>query len=241
MDTSERILIVNADDFGQTSGVNRGIIEAHENGIVTSASLMVHGAAAEEAAEYVRRNSTLGIGLHLDLGEWTKREDGWHARYEVVHLNDLAAVRDELFRQLHLFRNLVGREPSHLDSHQHVHREGSARDIASELAHTLKVPLRHFSRQITYCGQFYGQPWQGQNMAQAVSVQALIAIIRSLRPGITELACHPAYPEGLESDYLEERVLEVQTLCHPEVRAAIASENILMRSFADSAAKQLST
>ena len=47
---SERILVVNADDFGQSEGVNRGIIEAHTNGIVTSASLMVRWPAAREAS-----------------------------------------------------------------------------------------------------------------------------------------------------------------------------------------------
>ena len=49
-----RIVIVNADDFGQTAGVNRGVVEAHELGIVTSASMLVYHEAADEAARYVR-------------------------------------------------------------------------------------------------------------------------------------------------------------------------------------------
>jgi predicted glycoside hydrolase/deacetylase ChbG (UPF0249 family) len=49
-----RQLIVNADDFGQSAGVNRGVIEAHENGIVTSASLMVRWPDAADAARYAR-------------------------------------------------------------------------------------------------------------------------------------------------------------------------------------------
>jgi len=51
----ERRLIVNADDFGQSPGINRGIMEAHERGIVTSVSLMVRWPAAVEAAAYARR------------------------------------------------------------------------------------------------------------------------------------------------------------------------------------------
>src|SRR5262249_22921163 len=65
--TATRYLIVNADDFGRSAGVNRGIIQAHEQGIVTSASLMVHWPAAREAAEYGRGRPGLSLGLHFDL------------------------------------------------------------------------------------------------------------------------------------------------------------------------------
>ena len=62
-----RRVIVNADDFGQSTGVNRGIIEAHEHGIVTSASLMVTGDAYDEAVALAHENPRLGVGLHLTL------------------------------------------------------------------------------------------------------------------------------------------------------------------------------
>jgi len=58
-------LIVNADDFGLTSGVNRAIIELHQAGVVTSTSLMARAGATEEAVEHARSNPTLGIGCHL--------------------------------------------------------------------------------------------------------------------------------------------------------------------------------
>jgi chitin disaccharide deacetylase len=63
----QRSLIVNADDFGQSPGVNRGTIKTCEQGIVTSASLMVRGPAA--AGAYGQERPTLSLGLHLDLGE----------------------------------------------------------------------------------------------------------------------------------------------------------------------------
>jgi predicted glycoside hydrolase/deacetylase ChbG (UPF0249 family) len=68
-----RFLIVNADDFGLTSGINRGIIEAHEHGIVTSASLMVRYPAAREAADYAKAHPELSVGLHFEAGEWRYR------------------------------------------------------------------------------------------------------------------------------------------------------------------------
>src|SRR5689334_23604636 len=60
-------LIVTADDFGLTEGVNRAILHAHKEGIVTSASLMVNGPAVDSAVAMARANPTLDIGLHLNL------------------------------------------------------------------------------------------------------------------------------------------------------------------------------
>ena len=56
-----KYLIVNADDFGLTPGINAGIVTAHEQGIVSSTTLMVHGAAAEEAAAWARARPALGV------------------------------------------------------------------------------------------------------------------------------------------------------------------------------------
>ena len=80
----KRFLIVNADDFGLSDGVNRGIIEAAEHGIVTSASLMVRQPAAAAAAAYARNGGKLSVGLHLDLGEWYYRDGEWLPLYSVV-------------------------------------------------------------------------------------------------------------------------------------------------------------
>ena len=64
-----RQLIVNADDFGQSHSVNRGILAAHERGIVTSTSLMVRWPAAAKAAALGRTHPRLSLGLHVDLGD----------------------------------------------------------------------------------------------------------------------------------------------------------------------------
>src|SRR5215831_10941523 len=121
-----RYLIVNADDFGLSPGTNRGIIEACERGILTSASLMVRYPPAAEAADYARRNPALSVGLHADLAEWVFRDGEWKPVYEVVPATDKQALADELARQLDAFRRLMGRDPDHLDSHQHVHRNEPA-------------------------------------------------------------------------------------------------------------------
>src|ERR1043166_9167956 len=115
-----RSLIVNADDFGASRGVNRGIIEAHEHGIVTSASLMVDGAAAAEAAEFARGTTDLGVGLHVELRRWRRGLPPWRgAALSTAGVRRHA--RRELQRQLDRFRLLVGRDPTHLDSRSEEH------------------------------------------------------------------------------------------------------------------------
>ena len=91
----ERQLIVNADDFGRSVGINRGILRAHREGIVTSASLMVRWPAAGDAAAWARRRDDVSIGLHPDLGEWIVRDSSWEPVYEVVDADDGPAVAGE--------------------------------------------------------------------------------------------------------------------------------------------------
>jgi predicted glycoside hydrolase/deacetylase ChbG (UPF0249 family) len=230
---SKRSLIVNADDFGLSEGVNRGIIEAHERGIVTSASLMVLQPAAASAAAYSREHARLSLGLHLDLGEWAYDGEAWVPVYGVVPLDDPAVVAGELERQLGIFRRLVVREPTHLDSHQHVHLDEPVRSAAIELARRLGVPLRHLSAGIRYCGRFYGQTARGRPLPEAITVESLIAIATGLPPGLTELGCHPGRETAAESPYGPERSTEVDVLSHPSVRIHLGAAGIELCSFRD--------
>ena len=241
--SAERRLIVNADDFGQSPAVNRGAIDAHERGIVTSASLMVRWPAAREAAAYARGQPRLSVGLHLDLGEWAYRERAWVALYQVAPSADAAAVAAEIDRQLAAFRELLGRDPTHLDSHQHVHREEPARSLLVERARRLGIPVRHYTRAVRYSGAFYGQTGRGEPLPEAITVEALIALVKALPAGVTELGCHPGAAETPDpsalptashrSMYEAERPRELAVLCDPRVREAIAEEGIALRSFRD--------
>ncbi|HLH63578.1 MAG TPA: ChbG/HpnK family deacetylase [Ktedonobacteraceae bacterium] len=228
---TRRYLIVNADDFGLSAGVNRGIIEAFEYGIVTSSSLMVNRIGAEEAAAYARRQPKLGLGLHIDLGEWAYRDGEWVTLYEEVPLDDARAVEGEIARQLASFRFLVGREPDHLDSHQHVHREEPVQSIVTGIGEKLAIPVRHFSPQIGYRGEFYGQTEEGEPYTETISVDALIKTLEALPPGITELCCHPGYGDDLDTMYRAERAIEVQTLRDARIWAALDELGIELCSF----------
>jgi predicted glycoside hydrolase/deacetylase ChbG (UPF0249 family) len=226
------LLVVNADDFGISEGVNRGIAEAHERGVVTSASLMVLRETAAAAAAYAGRRPALSVGLHLDLGEWVYDGGEWRTTYARVPLDDRDAVTAEIERQLTRFRELMGRDPTHVDSHQHVHREQPAASVVRRLGQQLGIPVRHFSR-LRYCGDFYGQAAQGEPYPEGIGVERLIAVLRALPSGATELACHPGYPDGLRSPYAAEREAEVRALCDLRVRAALDHGDVALHSFAD--------
>lgn len=218
------MLIVNADDFGASEGINRGIIEAHTAGIVTSASLMVTSAAAAEAAALAREHDELSVGLHWDL-------DGEQAN-PAVDLDDPAAVRAELRRQLDLFQELVGQPPTHIDSHHHIHRSAEIRPIARALAAPLGVPVRE-DGTVRYIGGFYAQwEWLVTDLHH-VSPEFLIWILHNeVGQGWTEIACHPGYvSEDFTSVYLTEREVELATLKHPAVRDEIRSLGIRLASY----------
>ncbi len=192
---------MNADDLGYTEGVNRGILEAHERGIVTSASLMVDRPAAAHGVELAAGSPRLAVGLHAVVdGIQPERCD------------------DELERQLARFRELVGSEPTHVDSHHHTHRDRNLLPAFEALADRYALPLR--DRAAPHCGDFYGEP--------AIGVARLLEVLDRLGDGTTELGCHPGYAAGLESTYTAEREVELRTLTDPFVRARLDELGIVL-------------
>ena len=132
-----RRLIVNADDFGASSSINRAVIQAHREGILTSASLMVNGAAFEEAVEFAKAHRKLGVGLHLVLcrgrstlpferipslvertGEFAHRPV-W-AGFKYYFLPVRQQLREEITAQFEKFAQ-TGLELDHVNGHLHFH------------------------------------------------------------------------------------------------------------------------
>jgi predicted glycoside hydrolase/deacetylase ChbG (UPF0249 family) len=215
-----RHLIVNADDFGACSGVNRGIVKAHRRGIVTSASLMVGMPGSEEAARLARECHALSVGLHASF------RDEW-----VEPAADLSDSWASLDAQLIRFTELMGRRPTHLDSHHHVHTRPGLLPHFRQVAKQCGIPLRECSR-VRYCSCFYGQ-WAGERHPEQVSAAGLIRILANeIDHGVTELACHPGCADpALVSSYAVERELELRTLCDGRVRDFLDSCGIALVSF----------
>jgi predicted glycoside hydrolase/deacetylase ChbG (UPF0249 family) len=225
-----RFLIVNADDLGLSEAVDAGVFAAHERGVVTSASLMVRQGAAKAAAGHAGAHPELAIGLHIDLGEWIYESGEWIQAYLHCDSDDATAVEAECRTQLERFRVLLGRDPTHLDSHQHVHESKPVTAVAEALAAELRVPLRN--RAVRYEGGFYGQSGKGEPFPEGIAPEALIELIHALPPGWTEIGCHPAAGPVPTSSYDAERQVELRTLCDPRVREALNVTNVKLCSFA---------
>ncbi len=144
-------LIVNADDLGWTAGVNRGIAEAHRNGIVTSASLIANGAAFDDGVKTAKALPAMGVGVHLNLSdgaplcgaktvaslvdEQGKLSGGPEQLLLKLARRKLkpAEVEREWDAQIEKVRR-AGISPTHLDGHKHVHMLPGLFPIALKLA-----------------------------------------------------------------------------------------------------------
>jgi predicted glycoside hydrolase/deacetylase ChbG (UPF0249 family) len=211
-----KYLIVNGDDFGASRGVNRGIFEAHRRGILTSASLMVNAPGSEEAAALSQSAPLLSVGLHADLPSADGRSG-----------------REELHRQLARFKTLLGRLPTHLDSHHNVHRDARLLPHFLELAQQYELPLREHSA-VRYFSKFYGR-WGGETHTEQINSESLARMMATdIEEGVTELSCHPGYVEAASpSGYSAEREIELRTLCDPAIRRVLAEQSIQLISYQD--------
>jgi chitin disaccharide deacetylase len=217
-----KYLIVNGDDFGASRGVNRGILEAHRRGILTSTSLMVNSPGAEDAVTLSRDAPELSVGLHVDLpSEAGKGHAG------------SPQVQAELREQLARFQALMGRPPTHLDSHHNVHRDPRLLPHFLEIAQEHGLPLREHSR-VRYFSKFYGR-WGGKTHLEQLSVESLARMLRTeIGTGVTELSCHPGYLDpDFPTGYSAEREAELRTLCNPRIRETLAQESIQLIGYRD--------
>jgi len=252
MPATEKRLIVNADDLGRTPGINAGIFEAHDRGLVTSATLMVGFTPAEEAIDAWTRSPEIGIGLHVALTGGRPLSP----REEVPSLVDgegrfpakpdgLAGARPEevmaeVEAQFERFRILAGRLPTHLDSHHHSHRLPVVCDALVGLAGRYSLPVRNASEEVgarlrqagVTTSDFFVERFFGPE----ARLEVLLEILGDLAPGVTELMCHPAkVDEALrcDSSYVDEREQELAVLTHPEAIRAIREEGILLTHFGE--------
>jgi predicted glycoside hydrolase/deacetylase ChbG (UPF0249 family) len=221
-----KYLIVNADDFGAGAGINRGIEEGHRSGIVTSTSLMVDEPFSAEAAAVSAELPRLSAGLHVKL-------TSEHGEL-LIDIRDTALCREEVLRQLNRFRELVGSEPTHLDSHHDVHLRPPLDRVFAELAEPRGLPVR-WKSPVRMRNSFYGQLADGTSSLEQIGVENLERILRKkVTEGLNQIACHPGYvDEQFSSPYSLEREIELRTLCDPRVGQILEDLEIELISFRD--------
>ena len=215
-----RRLIVNADDLGYDPAIDRGILEAHAGGLVSSATAMVdtpYAPAALAAAP-----ASLGIGLHAVLSPEL----------------DEAGARAELCRQLARFQALRGAPPTHLDSHKHAHaRPAILRAFAAE-AGARRLPVRAITAEMRATLRGWGIVTADRFLGDAARRPAwteasLAAALAGLEDGVTELMAHPGHPPThARTSFGAEREVELAALLSPRSRAALQGAGAVLCSYA---------
>ncbi len=141
---AERILVVNADDFGFTRDVNAGILAAHREGIVTATTLMANGGAFDDAVRLARETPTLDVGCHLVLIGGSSLRDG--RAYPLTTgalVRDLALGRWDVEAELRAQIEKIaaaGIRPLHLDTHKHTHLHPVVLGAVARLSAEFGIP-----------------------------------------------------------------------------------------------------
>lgn len=197
-----KYLIVNADDFGYSYSINKGIIEAHTNGIVTSASVMVDAIAAHEAKDLTLFPS-LSIGLHFELKE-------------------IVNVSAELKRQIDKFIAIVGKSPDHIDTHKRHTTDEGIKEVLEGYAKTHNMPIRNFNAK--HIGSF------GINSDDS-SVAQLKRSVDEATDAYNELMTHAGYSDDYlrgHSSYSDPREDELKSICSPEIKQYIQDKGLVL-------------
>jgi predicted glycoside hydrolase/deacetylase ChbG (UPF0249 family) len=210
--TAAKRLIVTADGLGTGDAANRGAIEAHRRGIVTSASFTVNGPAAAAVPPLAQDVPGLGIGLNLTFA-------GAPALLAPARIPTLADAEGQLPRtvqeierarpddllaearaQLRRFRELLGRDPTHLDARDRAQRHPGVLETVLVLAWETGFPVRNASRDVHERLRREGIRTTDQVAAEfdgeAATLEALVNLLSALPLGTAELTCRPTLGEG---------------------------------------------
>ena len=245
-------LIVNADDFGRSPGVNEGTLEAHVRGVVTSATVMVlETSAARGIRTAAERAPRMSLGLHFVVtgggrpaaaarqvptlapeGRFRRRREDLPAHIPA------AEVRAELEAQIDVFQVLARKPPTHLDSHHHAALHPAIAPVFAAVARGMSLPVRASSdearRDLRAAGVRTPDRFFDGFHAEGVSFETLERILEAVPDGVSELMCHPGrVDEELKggSTYVAEREWEIEVLCDPGVRQRVRSLGIELVGF----------
>lgn len=215
-----RKLVVNADDFGFTRDVNRGIVEAHRNGILTATTLMACGEAFDDAVQLAREHPTLDIGAHLVLVGQAPYPMTVAQLTRAVILGKIA-IYDELTAQVRKILD-AGLKPTHLDTHKHTHLLPPVLDAVARISEEFQIPWvrrpfdfpltpggiswkkravsralsaarSRFERVLKARGCRYTDHFAGFQITGNFDASGVAALIRALPEGSTEFMCHPGF------------------------------------------------
>lgn len=193
-------LIVNADDFGYRTQINKAIIFAHKNGIVKSTSMLVKRDGFDEAVLLAKENPNLGIGLHIDLDNFFDIEHGNGVVRGWINnkVPSKEIIKSEIKEQIEKMLS-VGIKIDHFDSHHHTHLNVDVLPIVVDLCKEYDVrKIRFFDKY--YNDKFYAT--QMKNLLIEKNIKFPEHFIEGWYYGnvdetydVCELMTHPGYGE----------------------------------------------
>jgi chitin disaccharide deacetylase len=228
-------LIINADDFGYSRGVNHGIIDCHQQGVLTSTTFMSNMPGAEHAVRLAKENPELGVGVHLVL---TCDRPMLDTHRTIVDVNgdfrslsfykgaftvDYEEVYAEWKAQIEAFLS-YGLTPTHLDSHHHVNSFGELPQVFLTLAKEYELPVRN---NMDIPAEFKTTDSFSYLIETALKDEKALDTLFETSNSV-EVMCHPAYLDKklmATSSFTYPRVDEVEFLTHPEIVGLIKSRS----------------
>ena len=251
-------LIINADDFGYSRGHNYGILDCMLNGSVSATTLLMTTPGTEHALQLIKENPSLDIGIHLslDIGRPLLDSkdvstlidaDGNFKTYDFFQkkLNvDQKEIYQEWKAQIdYAIEN--GVDPSHIDSHHHIHMKEDVLDIYLKLAKEYQLAIRFNAEYLNeetlkiFRPKIKGIPaadyFSNDFYQEGVSYDFFKDISKQ-EAEVAEVMCHPAYLDHQiikNSSYVEERVLEQEILSSPKTKELIEELGMELISFKD--------
>lgn len=236
-------LILNADDFGYDKGINFGVIEAYQKGLLTSTTLMTNMPGAEHAGELKKENPGLGVGLHLNFslkrpltdGKTLVKEDGEMIKPDLLpadHIYDPVEVRKELEAQFNRFVELTGSLPTHMDSHLFsTEKVEVIRKEAVKFASEKNLPFRNHDINNFQHVEFINH----RNYNTTPDLEYIIRNFDDISKNpFVEIMTHPGYIDQYlldNSSYNVQRAKELQFLCDPEIRKFMESRGVAFISY----------
>lgn len=231
-------LIINADDFGYSAGVNYGIIEAHKEGVLTSTTMMANMPGFEQALNLHEQYPDLGIGIHLALttgkpilsnlktiidvdGNFRNQ-----AYYKGSFIIDEQEIYDEWKAQIEKIL-ATGIKPTHVDTHHHANLFGDFNAIYLKLADEYHLPVRNnFTNTDSNRRTTDGFIYTMETVIQ--SSETLEKVFEEYNS--VELMCHPAFIDKFllnHSSYTYPRTEELELLTHPRIKTLFSNHKTI--------------
>jgi predicted glycoside hydrolase/deacetylase ChbG (UPF0249 family) len=277
---TDRLVIINADDFGFTHSTNQAIVQMFQSNAITSTSIMVPADAVREAALQCKKIRSINVGIHITLTSHKKRY--YKPSYEKRKLSSLTnhhgyfydeasdfekyadpdEVRKEVEAQIETAISL-GIEPTHLDSHEGsilgLYHGCDFLEIIFDLCEKYALPyclpvriLEHPSfsfeqkqifklriqsakrRGVRLIDDMAGLAYNFSGEGYEGAKKELMKQIYNLKPGITQIATHPAIVSNELKEltkHYEKRAIEYHLFNDPDVRELMKSQNIFLTSW----------